>query len=223
MQSLSKNRDGQNGGDPAVIPVYFTIRRNGNRLQTVGLVPRHHPLSPRPWERRPHWSATKVQTRSTPFRPVTCAPGSTRVSSQATSSLESPRSRMFLKGALLGPFIVLAGMLAGAQSSAPVVTMSVTLPEGRTQELTAPESGLATVSLKDGSEYGFRPTIQDSMPWNRIVVTIFRMATTNAPTQTLGEVEIKRGASAVESKTNPSFKVAVPKVSPPATQTGSTS
>ena len=130
---------------------------------------------------------------------------------------------MFRKGALLASFIVLAGMWAGAQSSAPVVTMSVTLPDGRTQELTAPESGLVTVSLKDGTEYGFRPTIQDSMPWNRIVVTIFRMATTNSPTQTLGEVEIKRGGSVVESKTNPSFKMAVPKVSPPATQTGSTS
>ena len=96
-------------------------------------------------------------------------------------------------------------------------TMSVTLPDGRTQELTAPESGLATVSLKDGTEYGFRPTIQDSTPWNRIVVTIFRTATTNAPTQILGEVELKRGGPAVDSKTNPSFKVAVPKVSPPAT------
>jgi hypothetical protein len=130
---------------------------------------------------------------------------------------------MFRKGALLASFIVLAGMLAGAQSSAPVVTMSVALPDGRTQELTAPESGLATVSLEDGTEYGFRPTIQDSMPWNRIVVTILRMATTNAPTQTLGEVELKRGGSAIESRTNPSFKVAVPKVSPPASQTGSTS
>ena len=130
---------------------------------------------------------------------------------------------MFRKAALLASFIVLAGMMAGAQSSAPVVTMSVTLPDGRTQELTVPESGLATLSLKDGTEYGFRPTIQDSMPWNRIIVTIFRMATTNAPTQTLGEVEMKRGGAAVESRTNPSFKVAVPKVSPPAIQTGSTS
>ena len=223
MQSLSKNRDGQNGGDRAAIVAYPAIRRNGNRLQTVSLVPRHHPLSPRPWGRRPHWSATKVQTRLTPFRPVTCAPGSTKVSSQAISSLEAGRSRMFRTGALLASLIVLGGVLAGAQSSAPVVTMNVTLPDGRTQELTAPESGLATVSLKDGTEYGFRPTIQDSMPWNRIVVTIFRMATTNAPTQTLGEVDIKRGSSAVESKTNPSFKLAVPKVSPPATQTGSTS
>jgi len=130
---------------------------------------------------------------------------------------------MFRKGALLAFFIVLAGMLAGAQSSAPVVTMSVTLPDGRSQELTAPESGLATVSLEDGTEYGFRPTIQDSAPWNRIVVAIFRTATTNAPTQILGEIELKRGGAAVDSKTNPSFKVAVPKVSPPATQTGSTS
>jgi hypothetical protein len=130
---------------------------------------------------------------------------------------------MFRKGVLLPLLIVLTGMLAAAQSHAPVVTMSVTLPDGRTQELTAAESGLATLSLKDGTEYGFRPTIQDNTPWNRIVVTIFRSATTNASTQILGEVEVKRGGPAVESKTNPSFKVAVPKVSPPATQTSSTS
>ena len=80
MQSLSQNRDGQNGGDCAAILACSTIRRNGNRHQTVGLVPRHYALSPRPLGRRPHWSATKVQTRLTAFRPVTCAPGSTRVS-----------------------------------------------------------------------------------------------------------------------------------------------
>jgi hypothetical protein len=119
-------------------------------------------------------------------------------------------------------FILVASTVAAAQAYAPVVTMSVTLPDGRTQQLTAPESGLATVLLKDGTEYGFRPTIQDSTPWNRIVVTIFRMATTNAPTQILGEIELKSGGAAVDSKMNPSFKVAVPKVSPPATQTSST-
>ena len=130
---------------------------------------------------------------------------------------------MVRKGVLLAFLMVLTGMLAAAQPNAPVVTMSVTLPDGRTQELIAPESGLATVSLKDGTEYAFRPTIQDSAPWNRIIVTIFRTATTNAPTQTLGEIEVKRGGAAVDSKTNPSFKVAVPRVSPPATQTSSTS
>ena len=130
---------------------------------------------------------------------------------------------MFRKGVLLPFLIGLTGMLAAAQSQAPVVTMSVTLPDGRTQELTAPESGLATVSLKDGTEYAFRPTIQDSAPWNRIVVTIFRTATTSSPTQIVGELELKRGGPAVDSKTNPSFKVAVSKVSPPATPTNSTS
>ena len=130
---------------------------------------------------------------------------------------------MFGTAVLLAFFVAVMGMLAAAQSYAPVATMSVTLPDGRTQEVTAAESGLATVGLKDGTEYGFRPTIQDSTPWNRIVVTIFRTATTNAPTQILGEVEVKRDGPAVDSKTSPSFKVAVPKVSPPATQTSSTS
>lgn len=77
---------------------------------------------------------------------------------------------------LLALLFMLVNGLSAAQPHAPVVTMSVTLPDGRTQELTAPESGLATLQLKDGSEYGFRPTIQDSSPWNRIVVTIFRTA-----------------------------------------------
>lgn len=116
---------------------------------------------------------------------------------------------------LFALLFVLITRFSAAQPHAPVVTMSVTLPDGRTQELTAPESGLATLQLKDGTEYAFRPTIQDSSPWNRIVVTIFRTATTIAPTTVLGEVELKRGGAAVQSKTNPSFKVSVPKVSPP--------
>jgi hypothetical protein len=102
--------------------------------------------------------------------------------------------------------------------------MSVTTPEGRTQNLTAHESGLATVTLTDGREYAFRPTIQDSAPWNRIVVTIFKTATATEPTAIVGEVELKRGGPAVASKTNPSFKVAVTNVSaPPSAATGSSS
>jgi len=112
--------------------------------------------------------------------------------------------------------------MAAAQPSAPVVTMTVTLPDGRTEELTAPESGLATLTLNDGTEYGFRPTIQDSKPWNQVVVTVFKMATTTSPTQVLGDLELKRGSPALASKTAPSFKVAIPKVSPPTTESGST-
>jgi hypothetical protein len=123
------------------------------------------------------------------------------------------------------PFTLVAVLLiraiAAAQAHAPVVTMSVTLPDGRTQELTAPESGLATLTLKDCTEYGVRPTIQDSSPWNRIVVTVFKSATTSSPTTVLGEIELRRGGPAMDSKTNPSFEVSVPKVSAPTSQTES--
>ena len=111
--------------------------------------------------------------------------------------------------------------LAAAQPYAPIVTMVVTMPDGRTQELTAGESGVATLTLKDGTEYGFRPTIQDSAPWNRIVVTIFRSATNSAPTTVLGEIELRTGGPTMDSKTNPSFKVSVSKVSGPTSQTES--
>lgn len=123
---------------------------------------------------------------------------------------------------LFALLFVLITRFSAAQAHAPVVTMSVALPTGRTQELTAPESGLATLQLKDGTEYAFRPTIQDSSPWNRIVVTIFKTATASAPTTVLGEVELKRGGAAVQSKTNPSFKVSVRKVSPPPTEPAKT-
>jgi hypothetical protein len=125
--------------------------------------------------------------------------------------------------ALVSSMLLLISGLAAAQTYAPVVTMSVTLPGGRVQEMTAAESGLATVTLKDGAEFGFRPTIQDSSPWNRIVITIFRMPTASSSTTTLGEVELKRGGPAVESKTNPSFKISVPNVSAPAAPTKSSS
>jgi hypothetical protein len=62
---------------------------------------------------------------------------------------------------------VMLSAVAAAQAYAPIVTMVVTMPDGRTQELTAAESGLATLTLKDGTEYEFRPTIQDGAPWNR--------------------------------------------------------
>ena len=81
--------------------------------------------------------------------------------------------------------VAMLSAVAAAQAYAPIVTMVVTMPDGRTRELTAAESGLATLTLNDGTEDGFRPTTQDSAPWNRIVVTIFRSATTSAPTERL--------------------------------------
>jgi hypothetical protein len=110
---------------------------------------------------------------------------------------------------------------AASQPFAPIVDMRVISADGQAHDLTVPESGVATVTLKDGTEYGFRPTIHDSSPWNRIVVTIFKSGTAETPTAILGQVELKRGGPAVDSGTQPTFKVAIPKVSPSRTQAGS--
>jgi hypothetical protein len=109
----------------------------------------------------------------------------------------------------------LTSATAFAQANNPLVSMSITLPDGETKEVTAQESGLATITLRDGTEIGFRPTIQDSKPWMRVVVTIFKTPTASHPSQQLGELEVKTGGSAVPSKTTPTFKVAVTRVSEP--------
>jgi hypothetical protein len=124
--------------------------------------------------------------------------------------------KALLSETLVVLFVAAQAVTVAAQPYSPIVTMSVTLPDGQTKELSAPESGLATVTLKDGIELGFRPTIQDDKPWTRVVVTIFRMPTASHPTQELGEVELRTGAAAVPSKTAPVFKIGVPRVSPPA-------
>jgi hypothetical protein len=100
-------------------------------------------------------------------------------------------------------------------ASIPEVAMTVTTPDGRTQDLTAPESSVARLTLNDGTEYEFRPTIQDSSPWNRITVTIFKGATSTTPVTPLAEVEVRRGGPPVDSKTSPAFKIAVTNVSAP--------
>ncbi|HLG96638.1 MAG TPA: hypothetical protein VKX49_10050 [Bryobacteraceae bacterium] len=103
---------------------------------------------------------------------------------------------------------------ASGQAYSPVVEMAITLPDGKTETLTAPESGLATTTVA-GGEFGFRPTLVDDKPWTHVIVTIFRMATQSQPTQELGQVDLKTGASPATSKTTPSFKVAVTSVKPP--------
>lgn len=115
--------------------------------------------------------------------------------------------------------VAAAGRGFAAQPDNPIVTMSVTLPDGQTVELKAAESRTVTTKLKDGTEYGFRPTILDSQPWSRVVVTVFKMPTATQATQQLGEVELKTGAAGVQTKTTPSFKIAVTKVEPPAKTT----
>jgi hypothetical protein len=109
--------------------------------------------------------------------------------------------------------MLLAGNLAAQPN--PVVKMTVTLPDGQTRALTAPESGLATFTLKDGTEFGIRPTILDSKPWTRVIVTFFRMPTPTHASEEIGSVEVKTRAPAVAAKTHPAFKVAVTAVAEP--------
>jgi len=116
------------------------------------------------------------------------------------------------------PYVLAIALVLGVAAKAamvdpyaPMVTMSITTPDNKTQTLEARDSEVAT--LKVGStEYTFRPTIQDAKPWNQVTVWIFKSATATQPDQTLGSVDCKTGAPAVASKTNPVFKVAVTKV-----------
>jgi hypothetical protein len=110
----------------------------------------------------------------------------------------------------IGAFGVRAAA-APADMYSPTVTMSVTTPDGKTQELSARESETATLKVGN-TEYKFRPTILDAKPWNQVRVTIFKAATAQAPDESLGEIELKTGAAAVAAKTTPVFKIAVTKV-----------
>src|SRR5690348_2273219 len=75
---------------------------------------------------------------------------------------------------LAGLLVCVSAVAARAQSPLnPTVAMSVTLPDGHTQELSAHEGGLATVKV-GAREFGFRPTMFDDQG-TRMAVTIFDM------------------------------------------------
>lgn len=104
-----------------------------------------------------------------------------------------------------------APAMASAQTYAPWVTMRITTPDGETLERSARESSVATVTLKDGTTYELRPTIHDE-PFSKVTIAIFKAATASEPTTMVGEVQVTKGRAAVESKTKPNFKIAVPKI-----------
>jgi len=103
-----------------------------------------------------------------------------------------------------------------AQTYAPKVTMRVTTPDGTSHEISARESSVATLTLKDGSVYEFRPTIHDE-PFTRVTVAIFKAATSTEPTMSVGEVEAIKGRPAVDAKSKPNFKVAIVNIDGPPT------
>ena len=104
--------------------------------------------------------------------------------------------------------ILSAPSLLSAQTYSPVVTMRVTTPDGTTQEISARDSAVATVTLKDGSVYEFRPTVHDE-PFSKVTVSIFRAATSGEPVVSVGELQATRGGPTVDAKSKPNFKVAI--------------
>ena len=104
---------------------------------------------------------------------------------------------------LLALAIISVATISSAQTYSPTVTMTITAPDGTTQDVIARESNVGTLKLKDGSEYQFRPTVQDE-PFSKVTVAIFK-----ADSTPIGEVQVTKGAAAVTSKTAPSFKIAV--------------
>jgi len=108
---------------------------------------------------------------------------------------------------------LLAALFMGASAAAerdqnspsPAVSLSITLPDGQTRQLTTQESGLATVTV-DGRDYGFRPTMQDDLG-TRMTVTIFDLGSKTEPVREIGTVDVRGGGAAVAAKTTPPFKV----------------
>src|SRR5215208_2377607 len=100
-------------------------------------------------------------------------------------------------------YTILAVTPTYSQTYAPTVTMAVTTPDGETQDVTARESSVAALKLKDGSEYLLRPTVLDE-PFSKATVAIFKPDSTP-----VGEVQVVKGKPAVDSKTTPAFKIAV--------------
>jgi hypothetical protein len=96
-----------------------------------------------------------------------------------------------------------AATIASAQTYSPMVTMTVTAPDGTTQDVVARDSSVGTIKLKDGSEYQFRPTVHDE-PFSKVTIAIFK-----ADSTPVGEVQVTKGAAATATKTTPSFKIAV--------------
>jgi hypothetical protein len=104
---------------------------------------------------------------------------------------------------LLALAISLFATTAFAQTYSPTVTMTITAPDGTSQDVVARDSSVGTLKLKDGSEYLFRPTVHDE-PFTKATIAIFKGDSTP-----VGEVQVTKGAAAVASKTTPSFKIAV--------------
>jgi hypothetical protein len=111
---------------------------------------------------------------------------------------------------LAGLFVWISAVAVRAQSPLnPTVAMSITLPDGKTEELNVHEGGLGTVDVGN-REFGFRPTMFDDQG-TRIALTIFDMGSRTEAIKEIGTVDLKGNTAPVASKTTPAFKVAAHK------------
>src|ERR1044071_5785705 len=99
-------------------------------------------------------------------------------------------SMKFVTPVLLALTLCFFATASGAQTYSPTVTMTITAPDGSSQDVVARESGVGTLKLKDGSEYLFRPTIHDE-PFTKATIAIFKGDSTP-----VGEVQVTKGAAA---------------------------
>ena len=115
---------------------------------------------------------------------------------------------------LTGLVVSVSPALASDQntpSASPGVSLSITLPDGQTRQVSTHESGLATVTVA-GHEYGFRPTMLDDLG-TRMTITIFDLGSKTEPVREIGMIDVKGGGAPVASKTTPAFKVQATKAS----------
>jgi hypothetical protein len=112
-----------------------------------------------------------------------------------------------LHSILASAFVILPA-ITDAQTYAPIVSMTVTAPDGSTHEVSAADSSVASVTTNDGTVYEVRPTVMDE-PFSKVTVAFFRAPTATLSTTAIGEVIATKGGAAVATKSSPSFKVAI--------------
>jgi hypothetical protein len=125
-----------------------------------------------------------------------------------------------LAGMCLAFAVSAEGQTPAVPAEGPTVAMTVTTPDGRTQELSTHESGLATLEVS-GHKYGFRPTMYDD-EGKKMTITIFDMGGAGQPIHQLAAVDVTGGSAPVSSQSTPAFKVKAAKsnapLSPPTAQ-----
>jgi hypothetical protein len=96
-----------------------------------------------------------------------------------------------------------------APPDSPLVTMLVSLPGGEVRPLAAHDSETVTFALADGTLMGVRPTVLDSRPWDRTLLTFFSMGSSTRSTEEIATVEARTNGPAVGVKAVDGLKVAV--------------